>query len=102
MTLRRAQGASDFVAAIVAESSEEQRLAYRRYFPSRVGEPGVGDHFIGVRMGTIFGLAKRYATLPPTELETMLSDSRHEVRVGALKAMAIQAGAKKTTEERRR
>jgi DNA alkylation repair enzyme len=53
-------------------------------------------------MGQIFKLAKEYAGLPPAEIEQLLSDPVHNVRVGAVSIMDWQARNKKTTEDRRK
>lgn len=101
MTTPTEQTAAAFTAAILAERSDAQREQYRRYFPATLGELGVGDHFTGVRMGAVFGLAKRYLDLPSAELESMLDNGVHEVRVGALKAMSLDAARSGTTAARR-
>ncbi len=97
MATRRAgeSTASGFEAAVRALATEEQRIAYRRYFP--------GDEtFIGVRMGDIFALAKDAIELPVGELETLLDNSTHEVRVGACSIMGKAANARGAGEQRRR
>jgi hypothetical protein len=52
--------ASAFLARLQAEATEEQRVAYRRYFPG-------DESFIGVRMGTVFAIAKEYLGMPLRE-----------------------------------
>ena len=91
----------DYVRAIHDAATDDQRQAYERYFPGRVGELGVGEHFIGTRMGTIFELAKAQTELSLEGYERMLDSGVHEVRVGALKAMALAASSKRTTDARR-
>jgi 3-methyladenine DNA glycosylase AlkD len=58
--------------------------------------------FIGVRMGSIFELAKEFIQMPPDELEILLESPIHELRVGALSIMGKQAAHKKTTESRKK
>lgn len=53
-------------------------------------------------MGQIFGLAKEFIDLPPDEIEKLLDDPDHKVRVGALSIMDKQARRKKTPESRRK
>ena len=82
--------------------SAEEQQKIQRYFKSGEGQYGAGDVFMGVRMGQVFALAREFAALPPAELERLLESPLHEVRAGALKIMALQAGGKRTTEQRRR
>jgi 3-methyladenine DNA glycosylase AlkD len=60
------------------------------------------NDFLGVRMGQVFALAKKYAALPPAEIDELLDSPIHEVRVGAASIMGHQAVARRTSEERRR
>lgn len=53
-------------------------------------------------MGRIFALAKSFTGMPMAEIETLLSDPRHEARVGAVSIMDFEARGRKTTEERRK
>ena len=70
---------------------------YERFFKFSEKEPLKGDKFIGVRMGTIFNLAKEYMNMPLAEIEKLLEDEIHEVRVGALSIMGKKASHAKTT-----
>ena len=86
--------AAAFVARLDAHRSDEERHKYRRYFPS-------SDDFIGVRMGTVFALAKEHVDMPLDEIEKLLESPAHEARAGAVSIMAKQAALKRTTDERR-
>lgn len=96
------QTARAFTERLLALQDDEELRKIQRYFKSGEGEYAHGDTFIGVRMGSIFDLAKQFTHLPPAELEKMLDSDIHEVRVGALSAMAKQCAAKTTTEARRK
>ena len=85
--------ASAFLARLEAEASEEQRVAYRRYFPG-------DESFIGVKMGTVFALAKEHLAMPVAELETLLESPVHEARAGACSVMGKAATHRKVTAER--
>ena len=61
-----------------------------------------GPKGFGIRMGSIFELAKEFIDLPPTEIERLLESPLHEVRAGALSVMDKQARRKKTPESRRK
>ncbi|NGO77124.1 DNA alkylation repair protein [Streptomyces sp. YC504] len=72
----------------------------------RALQPGRGraeeDLVLGVRMGSVFTLAKEFIDLVPREIDRLLDSPVHEVRVGAVSIMGKQALHKKTGQERRR
>jgi 3-methyladenine DNA glycosylase AlkD len=94
--------AERFIAELTELRSEEELRKIQRYFKTGVGDYGEGDVFLGVRMGDVFALAKRYVEMPPEEIELLLESSLHEVRAGACSLMAKQAARRSTSEERRR
>ena len=53
-------------------------------------------------MGTVFALARAAADMPLDEIERLLESPVHEARAGALRVMAEQAKARRTTPEHRR
>jgi 3-methyladenine DNA glycosylase AlkD len=93
--------AERFVAELRERQSDQELRKIQRYFKSGEGEYGEGDVFLGVRMGDVFALAKRYVEMPPEEIEKLLESELHEVRAGACSVMAKQAAHKGTSEERR-
>jgi hypothetical protein len=93
--------AAAFAERLQALQSDEELRKIQRFFKTGAGDYGEGDAFIGVRMGSIFDLAKTYIDMAPDELELLLESPIHEYRVGALSIMGKQARAKKTTGERR-
>ncbi|MBI4920544.1 MAG: DNA alkylation repair protein [Devosia nanyangense] len=97
-----ASTARAFTARLLALQSDEELRKIQRYFKSGEGQYGEGDRFIGVRMGSIFDLAKEFVDLPPADIETLLDSDIHELRVGALSVMAKQFGVKTTPEARRK
>jgi 3-methyladenine DNA glycosylase AlkD len=94
--------AADFIDRLNAHQSDEELRKIQRYFKSGAGEYGEGDVFIGVRMGTVFALAKEFIDLPPSEIEALMESPVHEARAGALSIMAKQAARKNTTAEQRK
>ncbi|MEO6729161.1 MAG: DNA alkylation repair protein [Candidatus Dojkabacteria bacterium] len=56
----------------------------------------------GVRMGSIFKLAKEYMHMPLSEVEKLLDSSAHEIRVGAVSIMDFQARDKKISKEQKK
>jgi 3-methyladenine DNA glycosylase AlkD len=93
--------AEDFIAALWSNQSDAERDKILRYFKSAEGDYGAGDRFIGVRMGTVFALAKQHVGMEPDEIERLLESDIHEARAGAVSIMAKQYERKTTTDERR-
>jgi 3-methyladenine DNA glycosylase AlkD len=91
--------AEAFIKELSTMQSREQLKAYERYFPLNKRN---GDTFIGVKMGHIFTLAKRYKEMELHEIEKLLENPVHEMRVGAVSIMDYQAREKKVTEEHRK
>ena len=94
--------AKQFVERLKTHRSAEELKKIQRYFKSDEGQYGEGDEFMGVRMGQVFGLAKEFIEMPPSEIEKLLESPIHEARVGAVSIMDWQARSKKTPEERRK
>lgn len=94
--------AVEFVKRLKSLSSPEEAKKILRYFKTGEGEYGEGDIFIGVKMGTLFNLAKEFIEMPPIEIEKLLESPVHEVRAGACSIMGKQASSKKTPEARRK
>jgi 3-methyladenine DNA glycosylase AlkD len=85
--------AQAFLARLHAEATDEQRVAYRRYFPG-------DDSFLGVRMGTVFAIAKECLAMPLEEIEALLESPVHEARAGACSVMGKAATHRRVTPER--
>lgn len=60
------------------------------------------DDFSGVGMGEIFRLARECMDMSPLEIERLLENPIHAVRVGAVSIMDWQARGRTTPDERRR
>jgi 3-methyladenine DNA glycosylase AlkD len=91
--------ANAFLERLAAHATEAERKQYERYFPP--AERRAGDEFIGVRMGTVFELARAFIDMPPREIEKLMESDVHEARAGAMSIMAKQYQAKGTSAERR-
>lgn len=85
--------AEAFLARLHTEATEEQRVAYRRFFP-RDGS------FLGVRMGTVFAIAEECLAMPLGEIETLLESGVHEARAGACSVMGRAATHRGVAPER--
>lgn len=93
--------AEAFIAALWASQSDAELKKIARYFKSGDSDYGAGDRFIGVRMGTVFELARQFVAMPLEAIETLLESEIHEARAGAVSIMAKQYGHKTTTDARR-
>jgi 3-methyladenine DNA glycosylase AlkD len=89
--------AEGFIAELLAHQSDIELAKIRRYFKSGIGDYGAHDHFVGIRMGTVFECAKRNIAMPIAEIETVLDSDIHEIRAGALSLMGKKSQAKATT-----
>ncbi len=94
--------AKAFIAKLKTFQSDDELRKIQRYFKSGEGQYAHGDTFIGVRMGTLFALAKSFVDMSPAEIEKLMESDIHEARAGAMSVMGQQAMLKKTTETRRK
>jgi 3-methyladenine DNA glycosylase AlkD len=92
--------AEQFSSELRALQSDDELKKHQRYFKSVTGDRESDDYFIGVRMGSIFQLAKRYTEMPVAEIEKLLESPIHEMRVGALSVMGQCAKGKKCPQDR--
>jgi 3-methyladenine DNA glycosylase AlkD len=90
--------AAALIKKLKTYQSDIELKKMQRYFKTGEGQYGAGDKFIGVRMGTIFKVAKDFTEMPASELEKLLESPIHEIRVSAVKIMDILARRKKTPE----
>lgn len=88
-------------ARMDALQSDAEKQKYNRYFKLGKGEYGEGDVFMGVRMGEVFELAKKFVSMDPAEIEILLESEIHEHRAAAVSIMAKQYKLKTTSPERR-
>ncbi|HLF88634.1 MAG TPA: DNA alkylation repair protein, partial [Anaerolineales bacterium] len=86
--------AAQFIEKLESYRSPEEAEKYKRIFK--------GEEVMGVRMGQVFALAKKFIDMPLEEIEKLLESPIHEARVGAVSVMDYQARRKKTPETRRK
>lgn len=92
--------ARHFLDAMKKHQSADELKKIQRYFKSGEGQYGEGDRFIGIKMGTLFSLAKQFGGMPVNELEKLLESPIHEARAGAVSIMDKESRDKKLTKER--
>ncbi|MBI3133725.1 MAG: DNA alkylation repair protein [Bacteroidetes bacterium] len=91
---------TQFITQLKTFQSDDELKKIQRYFKTDEGQYGAGDKFIGVRMGTVFDLAKKFLDMPVKEIEKLLESPIHEVRAGAVSIMDKISRNKKTTPDR--
>jgi 3-methyladenine DNA glycosylase AlkD len=90
------------VGALLALADPERAAGMARFFQTGPGQYGEGDEFLGLSVPQVVSVARQHLGLPVAGLEALLDDPRHEVRLLALKIMAIECAARRTAHERRR
>jgi hypothetical protein len=92
--------AKNFIAQLKTHQSDDELKKIQRYFKSAEGDYGHGDKFMGVKMGTLFALAKEFGEMPIREIEKLLESPIHEVRAGAVSIMDKASRNKKISKDR--
>lgn len=65
-------------------------------------DEGSENKLMGIRMANLFALAKKFITMPISEIELLLENEYYEARMGAVCIMDFQARDNKTTAEQRK
>jgi len=94
--------AKKFLKRLQGHGSRAEAENTLRYFKAGEGEYGAGDKFIGVRMGTVFALAKEFIEMPLDEVEKLLDSPIHEARASAVSIMAQRSKRRKTSDAERK
>src|SRR5215203_5502120 len=92
--------AAEFTKRLMALQSDEDLLKHQRYFRFDPENQPLEDYFIGIRMGSIFNVAKEFVDMPIDEIEKLMESPIHEIRAGAMSVMGQSAKAKKCSSER--
>src|SRR5690348_15455422 len=94
--------AEHFISSVKALQNDQELKKILKYFKTGKGEYSEGDQFIGVRMGSLFALAKEFIDMPVSELEKLLKNPIHEIRAGACSIMDKAGRQNKLPEEKRK
>src|SRR6187402_403590 len=97
--LKKEPTAKNFITRLKTHQSGAELKKIQRYFKSGEGDYGHGDKFMGVKMGTLFALAKEFDEMPIGDIEKLLENPIHEVRAGAVSIMDKASRNKKITRE---
>ncbi len=92
--------AKQFIKELKELQADDELQKHERYFKFVSTDQGSDNYFIGVRMGSIFELSKKYTEMPVDEIEKLMESPIHEVRVGAMSIMGQCAKGKKCSDER--
>ncbi|MEU7142646.1 DNA alkylation repair protein [Nocardia sp. NPDC046473] len=76
--------AADVQAALREVANPADAIHLQRFFKTGPGEYGEGDVFIGVRVPTSRGIAKRFVALSLDEIDALLDSAVHEDRFAGL------------------
>ncbi len=90
--------AKHFLAELSALKSKTELDNVQRFFRYE----GRESIFIGVKMSSLFALAKKYTQIPLKEVEKLLDSDYYEARMGAVSIMDFKARNKKITPEEKK
>ncbi len=89
--------AEQFIKKLLVCCSPNDQMVFARDLKANEA-----DQIIGVRMATVFALAKEFIYMPTTEIEKLLESPIYEARVGGVSIMDWCARSKKTSAETRK
>lgn len=89
-------GAAEVRAVLLAEASEDQRDKIRR----RIPDPAM--RVIGVRMGTLFDIARTNTRMPLADVDVLLSSDTYEERMVAVSVLDFKTRVRGLTDDGRR
>ena len=76
---------------LIANHNKDDALFLQRFFKTGKGQYGEGDHFLGLRVPLTRSITKKYyKDLSMQDLDYLVSNKWHEVRMAGLVAMVMQ------------
>lgn len=82
--------ANHIIKELKAEADPEKAKHSTRFFKTGTGEYGEGDKFLGIKVPTQRKVAKKYRELPAFEIQELLRNQYHEIRLTALLLMVYK------------
>lgn len=82
--------ANQIIKGLKAVADPEKAKHSLRFFKNGPGEYGEGDEFLGIKVPEQRKLAKKYWELPAEEIQKLLQNKFHEVRLTALMLMVYK------------
>jgi 3-methyladenine DNA glycosylase AlkD len=92
---------TQFVTALKAIADPAGVASVARFFWSDPNGHSADNKVLGVSIGKIFPIAKRFAEMPLADIEKLLESRYYEVRMGAVSMMDFQARNKRITPQQR-
>lgn len=87
-------------AGVIAQLEAEASTVEKTKIQKRITRPDTG--VIGVRMATVFAIAKAQSRLEPAEIDRLLDSDFYEARLAAVSIMDFRVRERGVTEELRR
>ena len=91
--------AKELISAMQMLENPEQRKGLIRFFKTGKGQYGEGDEFLGLKVPETRAFVKEYRSLPPDEVQKLLENKWHEVRLCGFLILVEQYNDRKATEE---
>ena len=91
-----------FLAALKKLAKSESRSEVSKYFHDDPNARSSDTKFLGVRIGSIFPVAKQFADMPLAEVERLLESPYYEVRMGGVSIMDFQARDRRVSPDQRK
>lgn len=93
--------ANHLIKELKAVADPEKAKHSKRFFKTGPGEYGEGDEFLGIKVPEQRKLAKKYQSLSADEIENLLQNKFHEVRLTTLMLMVykVEKGGPKELQE---
>lgn len=91
--------AEEVIAAMQMLENPEQRKVLMGFFKTGKGQYGEGDEFLGLKVPETRAFVKEYRTLPLNEVQKLLANRWHEVRLCGFLILVEQYNARKASED---
>jgi 3-methyladenine DNA glycosylase AlkD len=82
---------NELMSDLKSLGSKEKAVSLQRFFKTEKGQYGYGDIFWGITVPLLRKTAIKYKSLEPAELEKLLENEIHEVRLSALLIMVSKS-----------
>lgn len=91
--------AKELISAMQMLENPEQRKVLMGFFKTGKGQYGEGDEFLGLKVPETRSFVKEYRDLPLPDIQKLLVNKWHEVRLCGFLILVEQYNDKKTTKE---
>lgn len=91
--------AKEIIEAMQMLENPEQRKVLMGFFKTSKGQYGEGDEFLGIKVPEIRAFVKEYRDLPLPEVQKLLVNKWHEVRLCGFLILVEQYNCKKATQD---